>query len=496
MSQRAIDSFDLVGCAAAIAGGEVSAEAITTQVFDRIEATNHRLNALLYVDKQGALSQARAVDADRAAGRTLGPLAGVPMTIKDMISVQGMPLTAGSRILAGYVPPFDATVIERLRAAGAVIIGKANQDEFAMGSANETASAGPVRNPWALDRVPGGSSGGSAAAVAMAMGFGSLGTDTGGSVRLPASFCGVVGLKPTYGRVSRYGVIAYASSLDQVGPFGRSVADVARLLAVIAGHCAKDSTSAALPVPDYESALQGDLSGLRIGIPRQYLAEADGLDPAVRTRIETAASQLAAQGATLVQTELPHTPHSIATYYLIATAEASANLARYDGVRFGRRAAAATSIDQLYRRSRSEGFGTEVKRRILLGTFALSSGYYEAWYDKACRVRRLIHDDFANALSDCHALIGPTSPVPPWPLGAMSDDPLAAYLMDIFTTGANLAGLPALSVPLPPTDEGLPVGLQIIGRHFDEATILRIGAASTRASGADRLRPALPGGAI
>lgn len=495
MSQSAVDGLDLVRCANAIAQGALSAEAITAAVLQRVQTTNPHLNALLHVDAEGALSQARAVDAELAAGRNPGPLAGVPITIKDMISVARMPLTAGSRILAGYVPPYEATVIERLRNAGAVLIGKASQDEFAMGSANETARTGPVRNPWSLDRVPGGSSGGSAAAVAAGMGFGSLGTDTGGSVRLPASFCGVVGLKPTYGRVSRHGVIAYASSLDQVGPMGRSVADVARLLGVIAGHCAKDSTSADVPVVDYEADLQRDLCGLRIGIPSEYLTDAQGLDDAVRARVEAAAAQLADQGATLVPTSLPHTPHSIATYYLIATAEASANLARYDGVRFGHRAAAATGIDDLYRRSRSEGFGAEVKRRILLGTFALSSGYYDAWYDKACRVRRLIHDDFARALTDCDALIGPTSPVPAWPIGAMSQDPLAAYLMDIFTTGANLAGLPALSVPLPPTAEGLPVGLQIIGRHFDEAMILRIGAASTRASGADRLRPPPSGGA-
>ena len=478
MTAIAIDDLDLIGCADAIARRESTAEAITAAVLQRIDASNGHLNALLHIDHDGALAQARHIDASLQAGEEPGPLAGVPVTIKDMISVRGMPLTAGSRILTSYHPPYEATVVTRLRQAGAVIVGKTNQDEFAMGSANETSAFGPTRNPWAPDRVPGGSSGGSAAAVAAGLGFGSLGTDTGGSIRLPASFCGVVGLKPTYGRVSRYGVIAYASSLDQVGPFGRSVADVARLLSVIGGHCPRDSTSANVGQPDYEAALGQDLVGLRIGIPRQYLADAQGLDATVRQRVEAAAKQLADRGAKIVQTELPRTAESIATYYLIATAEASANLARYDGVRFGHRAdLRGGGIAELYRKSRSQGFGAEVKRRILLGTFALSSGYYDAWYDKACRVRRLIHDDFAAALSDCDALIGPTSPVPPWPLGHLSDDPLAAYLMDIFTTGANLAGLPALSVPLKPTDGGLPVGLQIIGRHFDEATVLRVGGA-------------------
>jgi len=492
VAAEALDRLDLSGCAAAIADGSLTSEAITAAVLARIEARNSALGAMLHVDADGAISRARDIDARRQRGETLGPLGGVPLTIKDMISVVGMPLTAASRILSGYRPPYDATVVARLRAAGAVLVGKTNQDEFAMGSANETSAMGPARNPWAIDRVPGGSSGGSAVAVASGMGFGSLGTDTGGSIRLPASFCGVVGLKPTYGRVSRYGVVAYASSLDQVGPFGRSVADVARLLAVIAGRCDRDSTSADQPVADYHASLAQDVAGLRVGVPREYLADADGLDATIKKRIETTCELLADRGATIVQTRLPHTRQSIAAYYLIATAEASANLARYDGVRFGHRTSTGGALDGLYERSRGEGFGVEVKRRILLGTFALSSGYYDAWYDKACRVRRLIHDDFLAALQQCDVLIGPTSPVPPWKLGEMTDDPVATYLMDVFTTGANLAGLPALCVPLQPADDGLPVGLQLIGRHFDEATLLRVGHVCNRENGAHLLRPPAP----
>ncbi len=487
-----IDQLDLSACAAAIADGSLTSEAITAATLARIAARDPALRAMLHVEHDGAMERARSIDLLRAKGKAIGPLGGVPVTVKDMISVVGMPLTAASKILDGYTPPYDATVTARLRAAGAVILGKTNQDEFAMGSANETSAMAPARNPWAMDRVPGGSSGGSAVAVAAGLGFGSLGTDTGGSIRLPASFCGVVGLKPTYGRVSRYGVIAYASSLDQVGPFGRSVADVARLLAVIAGPCGSDSTCAQKPVPDYSKALGGDLRGLKIGIPREYLADADGLDATIRQRMDEAARLLVELGATIVQTRLPHTRQSIPAYYLIATAEASANLARYDGVRFGGRVDRPAGVDDLYERSRSEGFGVEVKRRILLGTFALSSGYYDAWYDKACRVRRLIHDDFTSALQDCDLLMGPTSPVPPWSLGEMTDDPISAYLMDIFTTGANLAGLPALSIPLPPTNDGLPVGLQLIGRHFDEATLLAVGDACNRANRAHLLRPATP----
>jgi aspartyl-tRNA(Asn)/glutamyl-tRNA(Gln) amidotransferase subunit A len=343
--------------------------------------------------------------------------------------------------------------------------------------------------------VPGGSSGGSACAVAAGYGYGSLGTDTGGSIRLPAALCGVVGLKPSYGRVSRYGVIAFASSLDQVGPIGRTVEDVARLLQVIAGHCRFDSTSARRPVDDYEAVLSRGVAGMRLGVPRQYLSEAEGLDDGVRSKIEESIEVFRGLGAEIIEVDLPHTPYCIAAYYLVATAEASANLARYDGVRYGHRSAltAPDGLQDLYERSRGEGFGDEVKRRIILGTYALSSGYYDAYYDKACRVRRLVHDDFMAALSSCDALLGPTSPVPAWSIGEMSDDPLSLYLMDIFTTSANLAGLPALSVPTTRHDNGMPVGLQIIGRHFDEATILQIGAAYTTAAATTEARPPLQG---
>ena len=483
--------FSLTACADAIAQGDLSAIAATQAALDRIAAHDGAVHAFVHVDAEGALAQARRVDADRAAGRMLGPLAGVPVSVKDLIGVTGMPLTAGSRMLAGYVPPYDATVTARLKAAGAVLLGKNNLDEFAMGSSTERSAHGPTHNPWNLRHVPGGSSGGSAAAVAAGMGLGSLGTDTGGSIRQPAALCGVVGLKPTYGRVSRYGVVAFASSLDQVGPLTRTVRDSARLLQVIGGHDPLDSTSADVPQPDYEGALNGDLRGIRLGIPHEYLTDAEGLDDGVRTRIEDALETLQGLGAVLVPVALPHTRYCIATYYVIATAEASANLARYDGVRFGHRAipVAGETVDERYARSRGEGFGAEVKRRILLGTFALSAGFHDAYYTKACQVRRLIAQDFTQAFAHCDALIGPTSPVPAWPLGQKTGDPLAMYLTDIFTISTNLAGLPGLSVPTPLHRTGLPVGLQLVGKPFDEATLLRIADAYTRESGSDLLRP-------
>jgi aspartyl-tRNA(Asn)/glutamyl-tRNA(Gln) amidotransferase subunit A len=468
----------LTACAQAIAAGEVTAETVTRAALDRIEAQNPLLNAYLHVDSAVALQQARAVDLARVAGKELGPLAGVPVSVKDLIAVQGMPLTAGSRILQGYTPPRDATVVERLRTAGAVLLGKTNLDEFAMGSSNESSAFGPARNPWNTQRVPGGSSGGAAAAVAAGLGVAALGTDTGGSIRQPAALCGIVGLKPSYGRVSRLGVVAYASSLDQVGPMTRTVRDAARLLQVIGGPDPGDATCDLRALPDLEANLDQGVAGLRVGVPHEFLDGAEGLDPAVRSRVDAALQALQGRGATLVPVALPHTRHTLATYYLIATAEASANLARYDGVRFGRRTEArpGDGIDDLYARTRGEGFGTEVKRRILLGTFALSAGYRDAWYEKACRVRRLIHDDFERAWQTCDVLAGPTSPVVAWKLGEFVQDPLAMYLMDVFTLGVNLAGLPALSVPVGLHPDGLPVGLQLIGRPFDEATLLRAGA--------------------
>jgi aspartyl-tRNA(Asn)/glutamyl-tRNA(Gln) amidotransferase subunit A len=483
----------LTGCAEAIARGEVTATQVTQAALHRIDQHDPQLNAFLHVDREGALRQAEAVDRAYRAGQSLGPLAGVPVSVKDLIGVQGMPLTAGSKILHGYSPPYDATVVARLHAAGAVILGKTNLDEFAMGSSNENSAFGPVRNPWDLRRVPGGSSGGSAAAVAAGLGHGSVGTDTGGSIRQPAALCGVVGLKPTYGRVSRYGSVAFASSLDQIGPLTRTVRDAARLLQVIGGPDPRDATSLGVEQPDYEAALTGDVRGLRLGVPREYLQEAEGLDMGVRTRIEQALDVYRQLGARIVEVSLPHTKLSVATYYVVATAEASANLQRYDGVRFGHRAAEAGTIDELYARTRGEGFGAEVKRRIVLGTFALSSGYYDAYYRKACQVRRLIHDDFRVALQQCDAIVGPTSPVTAWPLGEKTTDPLAMYLMDIFTLATNLAGLPGLSVPTPLHENGLPVGLQLTGRALDEGMLLRLGDAYLRVSGSEGLRPGLAG---
>jgi aspartyl-tRNA(Asn)/glutamyl-tRNA(Gln) amidotransferase subunit A len=493
-----MSGLSLVQCAQAIAGGQLTATQTTQAALDRIAGIDPHLHAFVHVDRESALRQAEAVDRARSDGSRLGPLAGVPIAVKDMIAVRGMPLTAASRMLAGYVPPVDATVVERLRRAGAVILGKTNQDEFAMGSSNERSAVGPVHNPWHRALVPGGSSGGAAAAVAARLGYGGLGTDTGGSVRQPAALCGVVGLKPTYGRVSRLGVVAFASSLDQVGPIARTVRDAARLQQVIGGHDPGDSTSDPRPQPDYEASLTGECSGVRVGVPAEYLDEAEGLDPGIRLRVTEALDVLRGLGATLVPQRLPHVKHCIATYYLICTAEASANLQRYDGVRFGHRGPRkpGEALVDLYARSRGEGFGPEVKRRILLGTFGLASGYHDAYYKRACQVRRLIHDDFADALRDCDVIVGPTSPVCAWPLGAKTEDPLAMYLMDIFTIPANLAGLPGISVPAPlhPTT-GLPVGLQFVGRAFGEDQLLRVADAYARAAGTESMAPSdIPAG--
>ncbi|MCO4761098.1 MAG: Asp-tRNA(Asn)/Glu-tRNA(Gln) amidotransferase subunit GatA [Myxococcales bacterium] len=487
----------LIECASAIAAGSLSALDATNAALARIESADVHLNAMVHVDAAGARAQATAVDEAVAAGQPIGPLAGVPITIKDLIAVGGQPLTAGSNMLAGYVAPRDASVIARLRAAGAVLLGKTSLDEFAMGSTNETAATGPVRNPWGLDRVPGGSSGGSAAAVAAGYGYGSLGTDTGGSVRLPAAFCGVVGLKPTYGRVSRSGVVAYASSLDQVGPMAATVRDTARLFSVIAGPCAADATSRSEPIGDYEAACELPVAGLRVGLVHSWLA---GLSPEVHRAVMTTYDALLAAGATGAAIELPHAHLAVPAYYLIAMSEASANLARYDGVRYGHRAELHSSdtLDTLYARSRAEGFGPEVQRRIVMGTWALSSGYYDAYYDRACRVRRLVHDDLQTALSACDVILGPTAPSAAWPLGAHTHDPIAAYQMDIYTTAANLAGLPAMSVPVGLGDEGLPLAVQLIAGSFKETTLFQVGAAveqrQERLSGPAALQAAIAGG--
>jgi len=476
----------------AIATGEISSAEVTRACLGRIEALDPELGAFLTVDAEGALSAALAVDAARAAGAALGPLAGVPLALKDNLSTRGLRTTCGSRMLEAYVPGFDATVVSRLRRAGAVILGKVNMDEFAMGSSTENSAFHPTRNPWDPSRSPGGSSGGSAAAVAARLCFAAIGSDTGGSIRQPAAFCGVVGLKPTYGRISRFGLVAFASSLDQIGPLTSDVRDAALLFSAIAGHDPADATSAQAEVPENLAQLpeDGRLSGVRIGWPREYLPK-DGLEPAVATAVRRALDTLEHLGAEVVPVSLPHAEHAIATYYVIATAEASSNLARFDGVRFGHRAAEATTLDALYSRSRAEGFGLEVARRILLGTFALSAGYHDAFYAKANQVRALIRADFDRAFDEVDVLVTPTSPTTAFPLGERTSDPVRMYLADVFTTACNLAGLPGLSLPCGFDDGGLPIGLQMMARPFAEAPLLRVAAAFEDVAGcAGRVPPA------
>jgi aspartyl-tRNA(Asn)/glutamyl-tRNA(Gln) amidotransferase subunit A len=463
----------------AIARGDVSARALAEAALARIAATDGRVGAFLRTTPERALAHADAADARARARARRSPIDGVPIALKDIFLTKGVETTCASRILEGFVPPYDAAVVERLEAAGAVVVGKLNMDEFAMGSSNENSAFKPCRNPWDLSRTPGGSSGGSAAALAARQVHGALGTDTGGSVRLPAAFCGVVGLKPTYGRVSRYGVIAFASSLDQPGPLGRSVKDVALLLQAIAGHDPRDQTSSTRPVDDLVGGLEGGARGLRIGVPREWLA--GGLEPGVERAVRGALAEYERLGATLVDVSLPHSRYGIAAYYLIAPAEASSNLARYDGIRYGRRADGARGLRELYEDTRALGFGAEVKRRIMLGTYALSSGYYDAYYLRAQKVRTLVRRDFDEAFRACDVVAGPISPTVAFRLGEKAQDPLAMYLADVFTVTCNLAALPGLSVPCgrdAPT--GLPVGLQLVGRPFDEATLLRAARALER----------------
>ena len=461
---------------------QLSAREVVAAHLARIAALDARLGTFLHIDEAGALRRADEIDAELARGSDPGPLAGVPIALKDILVTRDVPTTAGSRILAGWIPPYDATVVERLRAAGAVLIGKLNMDEFAMGSSTENSAFFPCRNPWDLERVPGGSSGGSAAAVAAGLCAASLGTDTGGSIRQPASLCGVVGLKPTYGRVSRWGVIAFASSLDQVGPLARSVADAALLFEVIAGFDPRDSTSIDQPAPRLSGALTAGARGLTIGRPREY--DLPGVDPEVKRAVDAALALLADHGARIRDISLPNSAHALPTYYLVAPAEASSNLARYDGVRFGRRPeGASTSLLEMYRRTRGAGFGPEVKRRIMLGTFALRSGYYDAYYRKAQQVRALIAEDYRRAFAEVDLVASPTSPTPAFRLGEKADDPMAMYLADVFTLSCNLAGLPGISVPCGLTAGGLPIGLQLVGRPLDEATLIRAAAAHERAAG-------------
>ena len=463
----------------AIAEGRERASQIAEGYYARIDAFNPQINAYLALTREQAMEQAAQVDALAAKGDPLPPLAGIPLGIKDVLTMRGAVATAGSRILQGYRPPYDATAVTRLRQAGAVLLGKLNCDEFAMGSSNENSAYGPVRNPVDLERVPGGSSGGSAAAVAANLAVATLGTDTGGSIRQPASYCGVVGVLPTYGRVSRYGLIAFASSLDRVGPFAASVEDAATVLEVLAGHDPLDATTSTRPVESYAAATTQDLDGLRIGVPEEYFGE--GLDPEVRASVEAGIDALKAQGCRITRIHLKHTQYAIPVYYLVATAEASANLARFDGVRFGHRSSAATNLSSMYRLSREEGFGDEVKRRILLGTYALSAGYYDAYYRKAQQVRRILAEEFRDAFASVDAIVAPTAPTAAFRLGEKSDDPLAMYLADIYTVTASLAGICGLSVPCGQTAAGLPVGLQVLGPHFGESTLFRVAAGVERA---------------
>ncbi|MGB6978695.1 MAG: Asp-tRNA(Asn)/Glu-tRNA(Gln) amidotransferase subunit GatA, partial [Candidatus Acidiferrales bacterium] len=449
--------------------------------YKRIAARNPEINAYLALSSERAYAQADRVDASIARGADPGPLAGVPIAVKDVLSTTGVITTCGSKILENYVPPYDATAIERLEQAGSVILGKTNCDEFAMGSSNENSAYGPVQNPVALGRVPGGSSGGSAAAVAAGLAVVSLGTDTGGSIRQPGACCGIPGMMPTYGRVSRYGLIAFASSLDRIGPFATTAADAAIVMSVIAGHDPNDSTSANVPVPDYLKDIEKPLAGLRIGVPEDYFGA--GLDPEVKAKVDAGINLLESLGCVRVALKMPHTSYAIATYYIVATAEASSNLARYDGVRYGLRVSGGTLMD-MYRRTRERGFGAEVKRRIMLGTYVLSAGYYDAYYLRAQKVRSLIARDFAEAFQKVDAIITPTAPTPAFKLGEKTSDPLQMYLADIYTVTGSLAGIPGISVPCGLTSARLPIGMQILGPHFSEGRVLQLAHAFERAGGA------------
>jgi aspartyl-tRNA(Asn)/glutamyl-tRNA(Gln) amidotransferase subunit A len=468
-----IDVLTVDSARTAVLEKQTTATALVDAFYKKIDAEDGAIGAYLTLCKERAYQQAARVDALADKGDALPPLAGVPIAVKDVFATQGVRTTAGSKILANFISPYDATAVARLEESGAIILGKTNCDEFAMGSSNENSGFHPVHNPHDHSRVPGGSSGGSAAVVAAGTAVASIGSDTGGSIRQPAAFCGVVGLKPTYGRVSRYGLIAFASSLDHVGPFGKSVKDAALMLQYMAGRDPLDSTSAELPLLSYLDQIEKPVQGLRIGVPEEYFGE--GLDAEVRSAVEAGIQELAKAGCEIVPISLPNTKYAIPTYYVVATAEASSNLARYDGVRYGIRATEGKTLAEMYRRTRDAGFGAEVKRRIMLGTYVLSAGYYDAYYLKAQRVRRLLASDFDRAFARVDAIITPTTPTPAFKLGEKIDDPLAMYLADIFTVTANLAGVPGISIPCGKSKEGLPIGMQILGKHFDEPMVLRVG---------------------
>lgn len=463
-------SLTLHEALAKLEAGETSSVELTQSVFSRVEAVEDKVKAYLAIDREKALTLAAEADEARRRG-TGGSLCGIPIAVKDVLCTSTMATTCGSKMLENFIPPYDATVVTRLKEAGAVLVGKLAMDEFAMGSTSEHCAFKIPENPWKLGYVAGGSSGGSAAAVAADLCFASLGSDTGGSIRQPASLCGTVGMKPTYGRVSRYGLVAFASSLDQVGPLTKDVQDCALMMQVISGYDPRDSTSINLPVPDFTAALEDGLQGLRVGIPGEYFGE--GLDSDVEQAVRSAIKMLEDAGAEVVDLTLPHTPYCVAVYYLIAPAEASSNLARFDGVRYGYRDQSADSLIDMYRRTRSQGFGDEVKRRILIGTYALSAGYYDAYYKKASQVRTLIKNDFATAFKDCDLIASPVVPTPAWKIGAKANDPLALYLTDILTLSANLAGIPGMSVPCGFDRQGLPIGLQLQAAHFNEEVLLR-----------------------
>jgi len=451
---------------------EISSEALTRSVLERIDAVNARLNAYITVTADAAMARARRADGVISRGKAAS-LTGIPLAVKDLICTRGTRTTCGSKILENFIPPYDAAVIQKLRRAGAIIVGKLNMDEFAMGSSNEHSAFGPTLNPWDPTRIPGGSSGGSATAVAADMCLGALGSDTGGSIRQPASHCGVVGLKPTYGRVSRFGLVAFASSLDQIGPLAKNVTDCALLLNAVAGYDSADSTSVSRPVPDYTGFLSPGLKDMTVGIPEEYRS-AEGLDPDVFRAVTAAVEKIEERGAKVVPVSLPHTTYAVAAYYVIAPSEASSNLARYDGVKYGWRDTDTETLMDMYRHTRAAGFGPEVQRRIIIGTYALSAGYYDAYYKKASQVRSLIIEDFKKAFEQCDVIASPVAPTPAWKIGELSDDPLSMYLSDIFTLSANLAGIPGMSVPCGFSKNRLPIGLQLMGPHFAEGTLLKV----------------------
>lgn len=485
-----MDYFSLTLCEAQrlLAAGDLTSVQLTESVLSRIDAVEGRVKSFITLDREGALGQAELADSLRREGK-VGKLSGLPVSVKDVLCTKTMPTTCGSKILENFTPPYDATVIEKLKAEGAVIVGKVAMDEFAMGSTSENCAFTIPENPWKKGYVAGGSSGGSAASVAADECLASLGSDTGGSIRQPASLCGVVGMKPTYGRVSRYGLVAFASSLDQVGPLTKDVADCALMMDVICGYDRRDSTSINTPVPGYSSSLQDGLGGIRVGVPSEYFDE--GLDPEVEKVVRSGIDMLRDAGAEIVEVSLPHTEYCVAVYYLIAPAEASSNLARYDGVRYGFRKMEADSLIDMYSGTRSHGFGDEVKKRILIGTYALSAGYYDAYYKKASQVRTLIKNDFTRAFDQCDLIVSPVTPTPAWEIGDKADDPLALYLSDILTISANLAGIPGLSVPAGFSGAGLPVGIQMQASHFNEEVLLRAAWNLEQRAGVTGMKPEL-----